>query len=83
MTNLKLFATRLNSLFGGVAILLVFIMCLGNVSAQENDADGDQKKWPRQIETEVGTIVIFQPQLDDLEDVILSARAAFSITKKW
>jgi hypothetical protein len=36
--------------------------------------------WPRTINTEKGTMMIYQPQVEDLKGDMLTARAAFSIT---
>lgn len=38
--------------------------------------------WPQEIEAEEGTIIIYQPQPDELEGNLLTARAAMSIELK-
>jgi hypothetical protein len=40
----------------------------------------DETNWPKVLETEIGRIVIFQPQPESLKGDQLKARAAFSIT---
>ncbi|MGI9512083.1 MAG: hypothetical protein ACR2OL_04200 [Anderseniella sp.] len=47
----------------------------------ENAAEDDGISWPREITNNMGTIVIYQPQLDELEGPKLSGRAAFSLRK--
>jgi len=37
--------------------------------------------WPREIKTAKGTMIIYQPQVEDLKNDLLTARAAFSITE--
>ncbi|MFI5371091.1 MAG: carbohydrate-binding family V/XII [Candidatus Eisenbacteria bacterium] len=41
----------------------------------------DTPSWPRQFDSSSGTIVIYQPQAEDLRDDLLSSRAAFSLQK--
>ncbi len=65
----------------GLVFMVGLLICVGNINAQDANAQADQKSWPRQFDTDKGTIVVYQPQLDGLDGVILSARAAFSITK--
>jgi hypothetical protein len=69
--------SKVRALFAGASFLLAISIYISTGHAQQ----AEEKSWPRQIDTEVGTIVVYQPQLDGLEDVILSARAAFSIEK--
>jgi len=41
----------------------------------------DQSDWPREIVTNRGVVVIYQPQLEKFEGNTLSARAAFGIER--
>lgn len=49
-------------------------------AAQPKNAEADIG-WPREVATEIGPIVIYQPQLDNLEGPVLTGRAAFSWRK--
>jgi hypothetical protein len=76
----------------GLKILLaavVFVIAVGSfiapsdVRAQSSDAAQPQNAeadigWPREVSTEIGPIVIYQPQLDNLEGPVLTGRAAYS-----
>ena len=46
------------------------------VPARAGDPD-----WPRQLDSPSGSIVIYQPQPEDLDGDVLTARAAFSLQK--
>jgi len=37
--------------------------------------------WPRETKTAKGTVIIYQPQVEDLKNDMLTGRAAFSITR--
>jgi hypothetical protein len=74
---------NVNVVIRGLGVFLILLFCLGGTGtgAQETAGEDGRLKWPRQFDTELGKIVVYQPQLDGLEDVVLSARAAFSITR--
>lgn len=40
----------------------------------------DDPGWPRQLDSPMGTILVYQPQLDSFQADVLTGRAAFSIT---
>jgi hypothetical protein len=42
----------------------------------------ESEEWPREIETDKGLVVMYQPQVDRLEGNILHGRAAVSVTAK-
>jgi hypothetical protein len=41
-----------------------------------------QASWPQEIDTDSATVVIYEPQPISLTGIVLTARAAFSVTKK-
>ncbi len=41
-----------------------------------------QDPWPKRFEHPKGTVVMYQPQLEDFKDDILTGRAAVSVKKK-
>jgi hypothetical protein len=55
------------------AVTIVSLAVAGAALTQENAA-----KWPRALELENATVVVYQPQLEKLAGVILSGRAAFA-----
>jgi len=55
------------------AATIAFLAVASAALAQENAA-----KWPRALELENATVVVYQPQLEKLSGVTLSGRAAFS-----
>jgi len=55
------------------AATIAFLAVASAALAQENAA-----KWPRTLELENATVVVYQPQLEKLSGVTLSGRAAFS-----
>ncbi len=61
-----------------VITAFVVLALFGGLSAQA----ADDEAWPREIETEKGLVVMYQPQVDSLEGNNLMARAAVSVTGK-
>ncbi|WP_020531368.1 hypothetical protein [Flexithrix dorotheae] len=58
-------------------IILPALVLFGHfASGQENEKE---LTWPREISTKVGTITLYQPQLETFEKNILSGRMALSI----
>jgi hypothetical protein len=55
-------------------IAILALATLANAAA----ADDGRQKWPRAIEVEQGTLVVYQPQLEKFEGVTLSGRSAVS-----
>ena len=60
-----------------VGLSLGLLVALPAMAAEEA-ADA----WPREIETEAALIVMYQPQVDSLEDDILKSRAAVMVKAK-
>jgi hypothetical protein len=56
----------------------VLLTSLLTTSARAGEGDA----WPREIETEKGTVVVYQPQPDTFENNVLTARSAISVTPK-
>lgn len=61
------------------AVLVMMIVLVSALSGQD-DVDGTESSWPREINVTEGTIVLYQPQLESLEGTLLAARAAVSVT---
>ena len=57
----------------GVALLLSLASALAHAA---------DKTWPREIETKLGVLTIYQPQPEKFEDNILEGRAAVSLIPK-
>ena len=53
---------------------LVCLLILGTVAVVAAD-----EEWPREIQTEKGLVVLYQPQVDSLDGDLLSGRSAVSI----
>jgi len=62
----------------GVVATFLFLVILGVSPARAVESEG----WPREIETDRGLVVMYQPQVDRLEGSTLHARAAVSVTPK-
>ena len=60
-----------------VAYAVVAAVGVAAVSAQEAP---DENRWPLQLDTEYGQVIIYQPQYESYQNNILEARAAVSIT---
>lgn len=71
---------RLAKKLVGVAILsfLAWTLILGRPALAANEQD----PWPKRFEHPKGTVVMYQPQLEDFKDNKLTARAAVSVKKK-
>jgi hypothetical protein len=54
-------------------------MCLAPVAGAQDEAS--ETAWPRQLDGEQGSIVIYQPQIESYANNILECRAALSITR--
>ena len=64
----------------GIALAATFMtLMLGPPCALAEEEDG---AWPREIEAEGGTIVVYQPQLESFEGNKLSSRAAVSAQRR-
>ncbi len=62
----------------------VFTSALAQTQTQQNEEDAEKDDdigWPREIASSLGTIVIYQPQIEELVGPRLSGRAAFSLRK--
>ncbi len=62
--------------FGAVPICVFLAMLGANVAG-----GSEPEAWPREIESEKGLVVMYQPQVDRLEGDVLHARAAVSVTR--
>ncbi len=61
------------------SLMIAAFLCLcAGASAQVAGDPG----WPREIEGDRGTLVVYQPQLDSFKADVLTGRAAFSLTPK-
>lgn len=58
-------------------VLLMGCLCLTRVSGQ--DSTQVENPWPREIISDKGTIVIYQPQVESFSELFLEARAAVSV----
>jgi hypothetical protein len=56
----------------------VLLTSLLTTSARAGEGDA----WPREIETEKGKVIVYQPQPDTFENNVLTARSAVSVTPK-
>ena len=61
-----------------VRAIAAFTLVVFSCAASAQDAVVES--WPREIDTERGLVVLYQPQLDKLEGPEMSARMAVSIT---
>jgi hypothetical protein len=55
-----------------------FVVCLAVPTAAQTDKT--PSNWPKALESDRGTIIIYQPQVETYKDNILEARAAVSVT---
>ncbi len=60
----------------GILPVLALVLILGR------PALAAQNPWPKRLEHPKGTVVMYQPQLEDFKDDQLMARAAVSVEKK-
>ncbi len=56
-------------------------LAVAAVLAVATPARADDLGWPRQLDSSSGSIVIYQPQPEDLDGDVLTGRAAFSLQK--
>ena len=56
--------------------LFFLVLASGMPAAQETE----EQEWPKQIDLDQATILIYQPQIEGFEGDILSSRAAVSVT---
>ena len=56
-----------------IALTLIALTSLTGIGNAQSD------EWPREIETERGLVVLYQPQVDTLEGDLLSGRSAVSV----
>ena len=63
--------------FGVLAVFVLFATVLAAGVARAEDGD-----WPREIRTDKGVAVIYQPQLESYEKNVLKCRAAISVQPK-
>ena len=61
------------------ALLLAVSTLFTATTIQAQDAHEIDTSWPREIESDLGKIIIYQPQLDSLDGNILSGRSAVSL----
>ncbi|MEP3276013.1 MAG: hypothetical protein ABJN26_28845 [Stappiaceae bacterium] len=88
--------SRIRKRVTSIAFLTAFIVVggFGVASAQQDEnkvsqaagaTSGENElaeiKWPRDLQISQGTVTIYQPQLDELEEHKLTGRAAFSLKK--
>jgi hypothetical protein len=64
----------------GVASLIAVLAAVAALAAP-TPARAEDPSWPRQLDSSSGSIVIYQPQPEDLSGDVLTARAAFSLQK--
>ena len=62
----------------GMAIFTILVMAL----ILNRPALAAQDSWPKRFEHPKGTVVMYQPQLEDFKDDVLTARAAVSVKTK-
>ncbi|NIS33775.1 MAG: hypothetical protein GWO04_29150, partial [Actinobacteria bacterium] len=58
--------------------LLALLLPAAPLLAQDDTPEG----WPREIETDVATVILYQPQIDSFEGDKLTARAAVAARAK-
>jgi hypothetical protein len=61
-------------------IILRICITLGLACGPAVTAIAADTDWPRQIDTQNATVLVYQPQLDKLTDNVLEGRAAVSVT---
>ena len=59
--------------------LLVAAALFTAATSYAQDSQEIDTSWPREIESDLGKIIIYQPQLDSLDGNVLSGRAAVSL----
>ena len=63
-----------------VALLAVVLLALLAPPVPAGDS-ADEPAWPRQFDSDSGSFVLYQPQPEELDGDLLTARAAFSLQK--
>ena len=63
--------------FTGIVLALILAFGSQAVVAQES-----KDRWPKRFEHPKGTVVMYQPQLEDFKDDKLTSRAAVSVKTK-
>ena len=61
--------------------LLAFVLTASNVFAEE-EKHGPGTKWPQELSGDEGTLVVYQPQPENLRGKTLTGRAAMSMELK-
>jgi hypothetical protein len=61
------------------ALLLAISTLFTATTTKAQDAHEIDTSWPREIESDLGKIIIYQPQLDPLDGNILTGRSAVSL----
>ena len=61
------------------ALLLAISTLFTATTTKAQDAHEIDTSWPREIESDLGKIIIYQPQLDSLDGNILTGRSAVSL----
>ena len=64
--------------FMGMAIFAILALAL----ILSRPALAAQDAWPKRFEHPKGTVVMYQPQMEDFKDDVLTARAAVSVKTK-
>jgi hypothetical protein len=55
------------------------VLILGLLGATESSSQEDAEEWPKEIQTNKGKVILYQPQLDSLEGNQLKGRAAVAL----
>lgn len=63
-----------------IAVSLLSFLVIAPMGPAGAAQDYDTLSWPRQLDGELGQIVIYQPQFEDYSGNMLKARAAVSVT---
>ncbi len=64
-----------------IALIIALLLLTAATSFSQEKAP-NTNEWPRKIEAEKGTVVIYQPQVENFSGNKLEARAAVSVTTK-
>ena len=64
-----------------VLVAYAVVAAVGVAAASAQEAP-DENRWPVQLDTEYGQVIIYQPQYESYQNNILEARSAVSITPK-
>lgn len=69
------------SLAAGPAQWLIQLLFMLALTAVTQPGSAAQDPWPRELKAKVGTVIIYQPQLESFEGDELAVRAAVSVQK--